>query len=94
MKQKAFVKLEKKLACDLRPGELFVLEPPDTEYFTREMNRADPMIPLYLRTNVPPDMFDDMDLIVYKVHVIITDPEDPAPPRVNPHAPPGMGNGR
>jgi hypothetical protein len=52
------------------------------------------MIPLYLRTNVPPDMFDDMDLIVYKVHVIITDPEDPAPPRVNPHAPPGMGNGR
>lgn len=90
MKQKAFVKLEKRLASDLKPGELFVMELPDPDFFTRAMNGADPVVMAYIRTNVSPDMFDDMDVVVFKVHIVVTDPEDPLPPRINPHAPPGM----
>jgi hypothetical protein len=90
VRQRVFVKLEKKLACDLRPGDLFIIELPDPEYFTRELNRADPSIMLFLRTNVPSEMIEDSDILVHKVHIVITDPEDPPPPKVNPFAPPGM----
>lgn len=86
MKQKAFIKLEKKLAVDLRPGDLFLLEPVEQH----EMNGPSPVLSAFLRTNVSPEEFSDMDAVVYKVHIIITDPEEPLPPRVNPHAPPGM----
>jgi hypothetical protein len=92
MKQKAFIKLEKKMACDLKPGELFLMELPDPDFMTRAMNGTEPAAVVYLRTNVSPDMFDDMDVMIHKVHVQITDPEDPLPPRINPHAPPGVSN--
>jgi hypothetical protein len=94
MTQKAFIKLEKKLACDLRPGDLFVTEVEDTVRFVSEMNGGNPMMVMYLRTNIPPDDFEDMDAPVYKVHITIVDPEEGLPPRVNPHAPPGTGNGK
>jgi hypothetical protein len=94
MAQKAFIKLEKKLACDLRPGELFVVEMEDTTRFINEMNGGDPMMAVYLRTNIPPDDFEDMDAVVYKIHISIVDPEEGLPPRVNPHAPPGTNNAK
>lgn len=94
MTQKAFIKLEKKLAYDLRPGELFVMDVEDTTRFVNEMNGGNPLMPIYLRTNISADEFKDMDVMVYKVHITITDPDEPLPPRVNPHAPPGMGNGK
>ena len=78
MTQKAFIKLEKKLACDLKPGELFVQEPIPQH----EMNGPSPIISTFLRTNMPSEEFSDMDTVVYKVHIVLTDPEDPAPPRV------------
>jgi hypothetical protein len=86
MRQKAFVKLEKKLACDIRPGELFVT---DTEI---DINENKPALMVFLRTNMSSDDIDDGDMTVYKVHIVIVDPEDPAPPKINPHAPPGMNN--
>lgn len=88
MTQKAYLKLEKKLAQDLRPGEVFVLDhiPPS------EMNGVSPVLQAFIRTNTSVDDFTDIDTVVYKVHIVLTDPEEPAPPRVNPHAPPGMKN--
>lgn len=94
MTQKAFIKLEKKLACDLRPGDLYVIEVDDTVRFVNEMNGALPMMALYIRTNAPSEDFEDMDFPVHKVHVTIVDPDEGLPPRVNPHAPPGMDNGK
>lgn len=94
MSQKAFLKLEKKLACDLRPGDLFVTDIEDTVRFTHSVNGADPMLAIYIRTNAPSEDFVDMDFPVHKVHVTIVDPEEGLPPRINPHAPPGMDNGK
>jgi len=84
MRQRAFVKLEKKLAIDLKPGEMFILEP------ELDLNIGSPVIQVFVRTNAPSEGFSDMDSTVYKLHIVIVDPEDPAPPKVNPHSPPGM----
>jgi hypothetical protein len=86
MRQKAFIKLEKKLACDLKPGELFTSEESAHEY----MHGEEIAVTAFIRSNLPAEDVDDGDTIVYKIHIVITDPEDPAPPRVDPHAPPGV----
>lgn len=85
MNQKVFVKTEKCLVCDLKPGELFIMELPDPEYFQRELNRAHDALAIMLKTNV--QVRDERR--AYRVHIVIIDREDPLPPRVNPHAPPG-----
>lgn len=91
MTQRALIKLEKKLACDLKPGELFLQE----QIPQHDMEGPSPIISAFIRTNMPPEEFGDMETMVYKVHITIVDPEDPAPPKVNPHSPPGMkDNGR
>jgi hypothetical protein len=94
MSQKAFIKLEKKLACDLRPGDLFAMDMEDTTRFINEMNGGDPSMAVFLRTNIAADEFEDMDVTVYKVHVTVIDPEEGLPPRINPHAPPGTNNAK
>jgi hypothetical protein len=86
MSQKAFVKAEKCLACDLKAGDLYVEELPDQQYFQRELNRTSGGTQVYIRTNVPTK---DTKL-VYRIHIEIIDPERPRPPRVYPHAPPGV----
>jgi hypothetical protein len=91
MSQRAFIKLEKKLACDLKPGELFVPE----QISQHNMEGPSPVISAFLRTNMPSEEFSDMETLVYKVHIVLVDPEDPAPPKLDPHSPPGMKeNGR
>jgi hypothetical protein len=91
MTQRAFLKMEKKLACDLKPGEFFVPE----QITQHQMEGPSPMISVFLRTNMPPEEFSDMETLVFKIHVVVIAPEDPAPPKVNPHLPPGMkDNGR
>ena len=90
MTQRVFVKLEKCLVCDLRPGELFILPPPDPQYFERELNRAMVSLPVDIRTNVPTRNSDT----VYRVHINIIDREKPLPPRVDPHKPPGAKDER
>jgi hypothetical protein len=87
MSQKVFVKLEKKLACDLKPGELFIMEEPSG--FERALNIGDVGVVLMLRTNYNGEI-DDPDVTVHKVHIVIVDREDPGPPKVDPHNPPGM----
>lgn len=94
MTQKAFVKLEKKLACDLKPGELFAMDMPDPLRFANEMEGGNPMMAVYLRTNIDADEFEDMDVTVYKIHLTVVDPDEVLPPKVNPHAPPGTHNGK
>lgn len=89
MTQKVFVKAEKCLTCDLKPGELYISELPDPEYFGRELNRAHVALPLSLRTNVLVESAPDREKLVYRIHIVIIDRDDPLPPRVNPHAPPG-----
>ncbi len=89
MTQKVFIKTEKCLACDLKPGELFISELPDPEYFKRELNRAHAALSVLLRTNVLALDAPDREKVIYRVHIVIIDREDPLPPRVNPHAPPG-----
>lgn len=84
--QKAFIKLEKKLACDLKPGELVVLEP----FTQKDMEGPAPVLTAFIRTNAPADDFSDTETLMYKVHITLVDPEDPAPPKIDPHSPPGM----
>jgi hypothetical protein len=86
MSQKAFVKLEKCLACDLKAGDLYITDLPDREFFQRELNRTDGGVMVYVRTNVP----TGDTAMTYRVHIEIIDPERPLPPRVYPHAPPGV----
>lgn len=91
MTQKAFIKLEKKLACDLKAGELFVPE----QLGYHEMDGPGPALTAFIRTNMPAEEFSDMETMVYKVYITLVDPEDPAPPKMDPHSPPGMKeNGR
>jgi hypothetical protein len=94
MAQKVFVKTEKCLACDLKPGELFIRELPDPEYFGRELNRAHAALSVSLRTNVEVTDAPDREMLVYRVHIVIIDRDDPLPPRVDPHKPPGVKDER
>jgi hypothetical protein len=94
MSQKVFVKTEKCLACDLKPGELFIKELPDQEYFGRELNRAHAALGVLLRTNVGARDAPDREDMVYRVHIVIIDRDDPLPPRVDPHKPPGAKDDR
>lgn len=87
---KVFVRAEKRLACDLRPGDIFVLEMPDSEYFSRELNGNKVAILVMLRTNVDDDGLDDRENIVYKLDIVTTLPGETAPARLDPHSPPGM----
>jgi hypothetical protein len=86
MSQKLFVKFEKKLAHDLKPGELFITESP--EEFEQELDGVAMIV--MLRTNMPADEVDDGEMVVYRVHLVLVNREDPAPPKMSPHAPPGM----
>jgi len=95
MSQRVSIKLEKMLACDLKPGQLFMTTD-DPAGITRLVNSEEqPMLMVFMRNNTDADEFEDMDQPVYRVHIVIADSEEPAPPKVNPHEPPGMkGNGR
>jgi hypothetical protein len=88
MSQKMFVKLEKHLACDLKPGDLFVMQTPES--FAAELRADDLAVLVMLKTNVPSEDAADGDALVYKLHIDVVDREAPAPPKVYPHAPPGM----
>jgi hypothetical protein len=87
---RVFVKAEKYLACDLRPGDIFVLEPPDHEYFSRELNGDKVALVVMLRTNVTDEDLDDREQIVYKLNITATLPGEVAPAKVDPHSPPGL----
>jgi hypothetical protein len=87
MSQKIFAKLEKKLAYDLKPGELFITE--DPEGFERGLEGSEPALILMLRTNLSQEEIEDGEMLVYRVHLVLVNREDPAPPKINPHAPPG-----
>jgi hypothetical protein len=87
---KVFVRAEKRLACDLRPGDLFVLELPDHEYFSRELNGDKVAVMVMLRTNVADYDIDDREEIVYRLEIVTTLPGEVAPARLDPHSPPGM----
>lgn len=86
MTQKVFVKFEKYLSCDLKPGDLFITEDPSD--FNAEMN--DLAVIVMLRTNEEADDVKDNEIIVHKLIITIVDREAPAPPKLDPHAPPGM----
>jgi hypothetical protein len=86
MTQKIFVKLEKSLACDLKPGDLFTTTAPDE--FGIEM--SDIAVVIMLKTNEIPESDTDDTMVVHKIHVAIVDRETPAPPKLDPHAPPGF----
>lgn len=85
-----FIKAEKHLACDLRPGDIFVMEMPDHEYFSRELNGDKVAILVMLRTNVSDEELEDREEVVYKLNITATRPGEMNPAKINPHAPPGM----
>jgi len=87
---KVFVRAEKRLACDLRPGDIFVLELPDTEYFARELNGNNIALMVMLRTNVSDEDVDDREEVVYRLEIVTTLPGEVAPARLDPHSPPGF----
>jgi hypothetical protein len=87
---KVFVRAEKRLACDLRPGDVFVLDLPDSEYFPRELNGDKVAILVMLRTNVDDEELNDRENVVYKLEIVTTLPGEVAPARLDPHSPPGM----
>jgi len=91
--KKAFVRLEKCLACDLEPGDLFTMDLPDTDWFKREMNRTDVALVVMLRTNLDAADIEDKESVVYKILVSVShtpDHEEMLNKRVDPHVPPGM----
>lgn len=87
------LRVEKKLACDLKPGDIFVMADsiPDPKYFEREMEKSDVALPVLLRTNVDSEGIDDRESEVLKLDPIITNKADEPETRVDPHEPPGMG---
>ena len=89
-KGKVFVRAEKRLACDLRPGDIFVLELPDTEYFARELNGTNVALMVMLRTNVSDEDVEEREEIVYRLEIVTTLPGEVAPARLDPHSPPGF----
>ena len=80
------MKLEKYLACDLKPGDLFTTEDPNN--FNMEM--TDLAVVIMLKTNEEAEDREGNDLIVHKIHITVVDREAPAPPKLDPHAPPGF----
>jgi hypothetical protein len=87
---RVFVKAEKRLACDLRPGDIFVLELPDREYFAKELNGDKVALLVMLRTNVTDEDLDDREQVVYKLDITATLPGEVAPAKIDPHSPPGF----
>jgi hypothetical protein len=90
MRGKVFVKAEKHLACDLRPGDIFVLEVPDHDYFNRELNGENVAIVVMLRTNVSDEELEDRENVVYKLNIMAVAPGEVNPAKINPHSPPGV----
>ena len=90
MKGRVFVRAEKRLACDLRPGDVFVLDLPDGEYFARELNGDKVALMVMLRTNVSTDDVEDREEVVYKLEIVATQPGEAAPAKLDPHSPPGF----
>lgn len=91
--KKAFVRLEKCLACDLEPGDLFTMDLPDADWFKREMNRTDVALVIMLRTNLDAADIEDKETVVYKIHVstsLTPDHADLLGRRIDPHSPPGL----
>lgn len=91
--KKLFVKLEKKLAVDLEPGDIFIADLPDPEWLRREINRTDVAVVVMLRTNVSAEDVEDKETIVYKVHIEVSRTPDRAEVlarRVDPYTPPGL----
>jgi len=43
-----------------------------------------------LKTNEEAEDREGNDLIVHKIHITVVDREAPAPPKLDPHAPPGF----
>lgn len=91
--KKLFVKLEKKLAIDLEPGDIFILDLPDPEWVKRELNRTDVALVVMMRTNVSADDIEDRETVAYKLHIetsITPDHAETLARRVDPHTPPGL----
>ena len=85
---KAIIKPEKTMAVDLRPGEVFVMELPDPQFFTREMEE-EIAIPVFLRTNADAsDATDGLALCIGSTSQWSTGSS--LDMRVDPFLPPGM----
>lgn len=85
--RKVFLRSEKCLACDLRPGDFFLLDPPDIEEL---LNGESVVMSLLMRTNVEEEEIEDPDTVVYKLTVLTTSPTKPTPSMLDPHSPPGV----
>jgi hypothetical protein len=83
---KVFLRSEKCLACDLQPGDLFVMDQPRSDLLDSE----DVVVSLLLRTNLSIDELEDKETIVYKLTVLVTPPERVTPAAIDPHIPPGF----
>lgn len=87
---RVFVRAEKRLACDLRPGDIFVLELPDHDYFQKELNGDKVALLVMLRTNVSDEDLEERENVVYKLEIVATLPGEVAPAKLDPHTPPGF----
>lgn len=91
--KKAFVRLEKMMACDLEPGDIFTLDLPDPEFYRREMNRTDVALVVMLRTNLDASDIEDKETICYKLLIDVSLTSDRAADlgkRIDPNSPPGL----
>lgn len=77
------------MAVDLKPGDVFVMELPDPQFYTHEME-AEIAIPVFLRTNADASEATDGLSIVYKLNITVVNEGHPLDMRVDPFMPPGM----
>jgi hypothetical protein len=86
---KVILKPEKTMAVDLKPGDVFVMELPDPQFFTRQLEE-EIAIPVLLRTNIDASDATDALSIVYRLNITIVNNGHPLDMRVDPFLPPGM----
>jgi hypothetical protein len=85
--RKVFLRSEKCLACDLQPGDFFVLDAPDVEEL---LNGEAIVMSVLMRTNADGGDMEDPETIVYRLTVLMTHPAKPMPAMIDPHSPPGL----
>lgn len=83
--RRVFLRSEKCLACDLQPGDFFVLDPPDIE---EALNGENVVMSVLMRTNA--SEVEDEQTVVYRLEVLTSKPSDPKPSLIDPHSPPGV----